>query len=117
MAPVSPRKDVMSKTAREETELGYRRNLRELQIELVKFQRQLIKRGDRILVLIEGRDRCPVTISEMMPDTPRPAVVQRQRSTWCGNVGFLQNNSDLLRSLPMSRSVASVCRSLVRNNP
>ena len=56
MAPVSPRKDVMSKTAREETELGYRRNLRELQIELVKFQRQLIKRGDRILVLIEGRD-------------------------------------------------------------
>jgi hypothetical protein len=40
-------KDVMSKTAREETEHGYRRNLRELQIELVKFQRQLIKRGDR----------------------------------------------------------------------
>ena len=46
----------MSKTAREEAEHGYRRNLRELQIELVKFQRQLIKRGDRILVLIEGRD-------------------------------------------------------------
>jgi hypothetical protein len=49
----------MSKTAREETEHGYRRNLRELQIELVKFQRQLIKRGDRILVLIEGRDGAP----------------------------------------------------------
>jgi polyphosphate kinase len=35
---------------------GYRRALRELQIELVKFQRHLIKRGDRILVLLEGRD-------------------------------------------------------------
>jgi len=32
----------------------YRRRLRELQIELVKFQRDLIKRGDRILVVIEG---------------------------------------------------------------
>jgi polyphosphate kinase 2 (PPK2 family) len=30
--------------------------LRELQIELVKFQRDLVKRGDRIVVLIEGRD-------------------------------------------------------------
>jgi polyphosphate kinase len=37
-------------------ERGYRRKLRDLQIELVKFQRDLIKRGDRILVLIEGRD-------------------------------------------------------------
>src|ERR1043166_879410 len=38
------------------SEHGYRRKLRELQIELVKFQRHLITRGGRILVLIEGRD-------------------------------------------------------------
>src|ERR1051326_5451626 len=48
----------MKKTARhaEEVEHGYRRSLRDLQIELVKFQRDLIERGERILVLIEGRD-------------------------------------------------------------
>ena len=40
----------------EHAERGYRRKLRALQIELVKFQRHLIKRGGRILVLIEGRD-------------------------------------------------------------
>jgi len=40
----------------EHAERGYRRKLRKLQIELVKFQRHLIKRGGRILVLIEGRD-------------------------------------------------------------
>ena len=40
----------------EEAEHGYRRSLRELQIELVKFQRDLIESGERILVLIEGRD-------------------------------------------------------------
>jgi polyphosphate kinase len=37
-------------------EHDYRRDLRLLQIELVKFQRRLIKRGYRILVLVEGRD-------------------------------------------------------------
>jgi polyphosphate kinase len=34
----------------------YRRELHELQVELVKFQRRLIGRGERILVLLEGRD-------------------------------------------------------------
>ncbi|HTW53675.1 MAG TPA: polyphosphate kinase 2 [Stellaceae bacterium] len=34
----------------------YHRHLRELQIELVKFQRHLIAHGDRIAVLFEGRD-------------------------------------------------------------
>ena len=34
----------------------YRHSLRDLQIELVKFQRHLIARGDRIVVLLEGRD-------------------------------------------------------------
>jgi polyphosphate kinase 2 (PPK2 family) len=37
-------------------EHGYRRDLRALQIELVKFQRRLIAKGYRILVLFEGRD-------------------------------------------------------------
>jgi polyphosphate kinase 2 len=37
-------------------ERRYRHMLRALQIELVKFQRHLIARGDRIVVLIEGRD-------------------------------------------------------------
>ena len=45
-----------SGSAVNEPESGYRRKLRDLQIELVKFQRNLIKRGDRVLVLIEGRD-------------------------------------------------------------
>ena len=35
---------------------GYRRRLRKLQIELVKFQRHLIAKGDRVVVLLEGRD-------------------------------------------------------------
>ena len=34
----------------------YHRELRALQIELVKLQRHIIKRGDRIVVLFEGRD-------------------------------------------------------------
>jgi polyphosphate kinase 2 len=34
----------------------YRHELRGLQIELVKFQRHLISRGERIVVLLEGRD-------------------------------------------------------------
>jgi polyphosphate kinase 2 len=40
----------------DEAEHCYRRDLRGLQIELVKFQRRLIARGYRILVLVEGRD-------------------------------------------------------------
>jgi len=34
----------------------YRKTLRLLQIELVKFQKHLIAQGDRILILLEGRD-------------------------------------------------------------
>jgi polyphosphate kinase 2 (PPK2 family) len=34
----------------------YKRELRALQIELVKLQRELIKDGARVLVIIEGRD-------------------------------------------------------------
>jgi polyphosphate kinase len=35
---------------------GYRKTLTKLQIELVKLQRQIIADGERILVIIEGRD-------------------------------------------------------------
>ena len=35
---------------------GYRRALRKLQIELVKFERQLIKKEGRVVVVFEGRD-------------------------------------------------------------
>jgi len=48
MSKTGPRADAV--------EHRYRRDLHQLQIELVKFQRGLIERGDRILVLIEGRD-------------------------------------------------------------
>ncbi|HYW92694.1 MAG TPA: polyphosphate kinase 2, partial [Gammaproteobacteria bacterium] len=35
---------------------AYKRELRGLQIELVKLQKHIIARGDRILALFEGRD-------------------------------------------------------------
>jgi polyphosphate kinase 2 len=35
---------------------GYGKTLEALQIELVKFQKHLIAKGDRILILLEGRD-------------------------------------------------------------
>jgi polyphosphate kinase 2 len=35
---------------------SYRKTLRALQIELVKFQKHLIAHGDRILIIVEGRD-------------------------------------------------------------
>ena len=35
---------------------AYRRQLHKLQIELVKLQRQIIAKSERILVLLEGRD-------------------------------------------------------------
>ena len=35
---------------------AYKQELRDLQVELVKLQKHIIARGDRILVLFEGRD-------------------------------------------------------------
>jgi polyphosphate kinase 2 (PPK2 family) len=35
---------------------AYKQDLHELQAELVKMQKHIIARGDRILVLFEGRD-------------------------------------------------------------
>ncbi len=36
--------------------MSYAKTLRALQIELVKFQKHLIKHGDRVLIVLEGRD-------------------------------------------------------------
>lgn len=47
----------MSKTSRKEkSKSDYKRELRALQVELVKVQRQVIAHGERILVIFEGRD-------------------------------------------------------------
>lgn len=40
----------------ESSEKAYEQNLRRLQVELVKLQRQVIKSDDKILVILEGRD-------------------------------------------------------------
>jgi polyphosphate kinase len=39
-----------------ETKMSYADQLRDLQIELVRLQRHLIKRGEKLLILLEGRD-------------------------------------------------------------
>jgi polyphosphate kinase len=70
----------------------YRRDLRELQIELVKFQRRLIARGYRILVLIEGRDAAGKDgvikhiVEHLSPRETRivalPAPTPEQQTAW-----------------------------------
>jgi polyphosphate kinase 2 len=84
----------MSKTmsSTEADERGYRRTLHELQIELVKFQRHLIKRGDRILVLLEGRDAAGKDgvikhiVEHLSPRETRavalPAPTHQQQTAW-----------------------------------
>ena len=69
-----------------------RRDLHQLQIELVKFQRRLIARGYRILVLIEGRDAAGKDgvikhiIEHLSPRETRvvalPAPTSEQRTAW-----------------------------------
>jgi polyphosphate kinase len=78
--------------ANEGHEHRYRIQLRELQIELVKFQRRLIGHGDRILVLIEGRDAAGKDgvikhlVEHLSPRDTRvvalPAPSDRERSEW-----------------------------------
>ena len=70
----------------------YRTQLRDLQIELVKFQRHLIAHGDRILVIIEGRDAAGKdgvikhVVEHLSPRDTRvvalPAPSDRERSEW-----------------------------------
>src|SRR6202162_3566874 len=76
----------------DEVEHGYHRVLRELQIELVKFQRHLIKRGERLLVLLEGRDAAGKDASikriveHLSPRETRvmalPAPSSREQTEW-----------------------------------
>jgi polyphosphate kinase 2 len=76
----------------DEAEHHYRRELHELQIELVKFQRRLIARGDRVLVLVEGRDAAGKDgvikhiIEHLSPRETRvvalPAPTSEQRTAW-----------------------------------
>jgi len=84
----------MSKTGSdgEEAEHSYRRSLHDLQVELVKFQRHLIDRGERIAVVIEGRDAAGKDgvikhIAEhLSPRETRivalPAPTSRQQTLW-----------------------------------
>lgn len=70
----------------------YRRILRELQIELVKFQRHLIAHGDRIVVVIEGRDAAGKDgvikhiVEHLSPRDTRvvalPAPSSREKTEW-----------------------------------
>jgi len=70
----------------------YKHSLRQLQIELVKLQRHLIRRGDKILIIFEGRDAAGKdgTIKRIVQHlSPRETRVvalgkpsDRDRSTW-----------------------------------
>ncbi len=76
----------------DKAEHAYRHELRSLQIELVKFQRHLIAHGDRILVLIEGRDAAGKdgvikhVIEHLSPRDTRvvalPAPTDHERTAW-----------------------------------
>ncbi len=78
--------------AGERAERHYRRSLHALQIELVKFQRRLIRRGDRVLVVIEGRDAAGKDgvikhiIEHLSPRDTRvvalPAPTDHERTAW-----------------------------------
>src|SRR6266571_9329630 len=84
----------MSKTGAhgDAAEHGYRRHLHELQIELVKLQRHLIRHGDRILVLVEGRDAAGKDgvikhiVEHLSPRETRvvalPAPTSEQKTSW-----------------------------------
>ena len=79
-------------TSADRHEHQYRRTLRDLQIELVKFQRQLIAHGNRIVVLIEGRDAAGKdgvikhVIEHLSPRETRvvalPAPSERDQTQW-----------------------------------
>ena len=46
----------MSKDKKNSDELDYERELRRLQIELLKFQNHVKEQGLRVLIIVEGRD-------------------------------------------------------------
>jgi polyphosphate kinase len=76
----------------DEAKPGYHEALHGLQIELVKFQRHLIKHGERILILFEGRDSAGKDgtikhiIEHLSPRETRTVALgtpsDRERSQW-----------------------------------
>ena len=76
----------------DEPKHGYEATLHALQIELVKFQRHLIKHGERILILFEGRDAAGKDgtikhiIEHLSPRETRVVALgtpsDRERSEW-----------------------------------
>ena len=83
---------VPSLADRSPPEAGYRNELHQLQIELVKFQRHQINHGGRILVLLEGRDAAGKDgvikriVEHLSPRDTRvvalPAPSSRERTEW-----------------------------------
>jgi len=76
----------------DEAKPGYQEALHALQVELVKFQRHLIKHGERILILFEGRDAAGKDgtikhiIEHLSPRETRTVALgtpsDRERSQW-----------------------------------
>jgi len=76
----------------DEPKPGYHETLHGLQVELVKFQRHLIKHGERILILFEGRDAAGKDgtikhiIEHLSPRETRTVALgtpsDRERSEW-----------------------------------
>ena len=76
----------------DEPKPGYHETLHALQVELVKFQRHLIKHGERILILFEGRDAAGKDgtikhiIEHLSPRETRTVALgtpsDRERSQW-----------------------------------
>jgi len=70
----------------------YKKTLYKLQVELVKMQRQLIKNGDRVLIIFEGRDSAGKDgtikrlVEHMAPRETRVVALakpnERERNSW-----------------------------------
>lgn len=88
----SPRRRTKALTTEARDKARYRASLRSLQIELVKLQRHLIHEGERLLVVLEGRDASGKdgTIKRIMKHlSPRETRVvalgpptERDRRSW-----------------------------------
>ena len=91
----------------EQSEHHYRHRLRNLQIELVKFQRHLIEHRDRILVLFEGRDAAGKDgtiehiVEHLSPRDTRVAALRRRPAASSRNC-ILSDISRICRPLPSS---------------
>lgn len=74
------------------TDHRYRHELRALQIQLVRFQRRLIERGERVMIIVEGRDAAGKdgvikhVVEHLSPRETRvvalPAPSSREQTSW-----------------------------------